>query len=154
MIQAGADVNIVDNHGLTASRICNDLVQQAERFLLAGGVDVNMKTEGGNSFLTKFHKENLRKREEMLNILRLLISAGGNINDVAQDTRQDIRDICLMNICKEIIRTHLLQKHPSNLFVSVPKLGLPTLLEKFLLNNISLEDNNENYTHRGRYESQ
>ena len=154
LIQAGADVNIADNQALTASRICNELVEQVERVLLAGGVDVNMKTEGGNSILTRFVKEHLHRREVMLNILTLLICAGGNINDVAQDTRQDIRDICIMNICKERIRTHLLQKHPSNLFVSVPKWGLPMLLEKFLLNNISLEDNNENHTHRGRYESQ
>ena len=45
-----------------------------------------------------------------------------------------------MYLCREAIRKHLLQMSPVNLFVQIPQLGLPTLLQEYLLFNVALDD--------------
>ena len=46
----------------------------------------------------------------------------------------------LKHLCRQFIRKHLLQMSPVNLFVRVPQLGLPTLLQDYLLFNVALDD--------------
>ena len=44
-------------------------------------------------------------------------------------------------MCREVIRKHLLKLDPhSNLFVRIPELTLPSALNKYLLFNVSLDD--------------
>ena len=47
----------------------------------------------------------------------------------------------LKNLCRKYIRRHQLEKDASNLFIQIPRLGLPTVTTKFLLYNMSLEKN-------------
>ncbi len=42
-------------------------------------------------------------------------------------------DLSLHNLCRWAIRRHLLSVNHVNLLITVPKLGLPTRLEKYLL---------------------
>ena len=80
----------------------------------------------------------------------VMIAAGENVdpgkrNIIAQETRKPERvpeplpteeelQFCLKHICREMIRTHLLDINPhENLFVRLPKLHLPSLLERYLL---------------------
>ena len=50
-------------------------------------------------------------------------------------------DLNLANICRETIRKHLLQMSDVNLFVRVPRLGLPTALVDYMLYNTSVNNN-------------
>ena len=58
---------------------------------------------------------------------------------VRQYLQDDELTLCLMHICRQTIREHLLQMSRVNLFVRVPHLGLPSLLTEFLLYDVSLE---------------
>ena len=53
------------------------------------------------------------------------------------------QDMSLIHFCRETIRKQLLQMSPVNLFVQVPQLGLPTLLQDYLLLNVSLDDDGD-----------
>ena len=45
----------------------------------------------------------------------------------------------LKGLCRRTIRNHLMHPHPNlNLFVLTPKLGLPVLLTKYIVYNVSL----------------
>ena len=50
----------------------------------------------------------------------------------------------LKHLCRETIRKHLLQLDPhENLFHRVPRLGLPALLQRYLLYNQTLDDDDQ-----------
>ena len=62
-------------------------------------------------------------------------------------------DVCLRTQCRRAIRKYLIDGDPLvNFFVKVPKLGLPSALNSYLLYDVSLEeldvrdDNNDEYT--------
>ena len=56
-----------------------------------------------------------------------------------------ISDLSLKHLCREAIRKHLLELDPhSHLFGRVPKLGLPTLLNEYLLYDVTFENDDEN----------
>ena len=59
-------------------------------------------------------------------------------------------EMSLKHLCRQCIRKHLLQMSPVNLFVWVPQLGLPTLLQEYLLCNVSLDDNEISPNHYGK----
>ena len=54
-------------------------------------------------------------------------------------------ELTLHNLCRESIRKHLQNVDPyGNLFCRIPRLGLPSLLVKYLLYNLSLDDDDNN----------
>ena len=51
------------------------------------------------------------------------------------------REISLKSWCREAIRNHLLDLDPhTNLFIRVPLLSLPSLLQRYVLFELSLEE--------------
>ena len=50
--------------------------------------------------------------------------------------RIEEKERCLKHLCRETIREHLLQMSQDNLFVRVPRLGLPKSLTGYLLYNV------------------
>ena len=52
-------------------------------------------------------------------------------------------EMSLKHLCRKAIRKHLLKMSPVNLFVQVPQLGLPTLLQEYLLFNVYLDDDDD-----------
>ena len=139
---AGADKNKQDKDGWTALMYAlNAANMKCVKILLNAGAGVNM---GIYNFI------NLPfTTEERLQLQRLLLAAGQNITDVPQDCLNEIRSpeqMSLSHLCRDVIREHLLElDEHENLFVRVPRLGLPAALQKFLLFNTSLDlDEEEN----------
>ena len=96
--------------------------------------------------------------EERQRLVRVLLAAGDKIRLARQKYYISInveicrvwREMrynskrCLSHLCRKVIRKHLLEldRH-ENLFVRVPKLGLPNPLQKFLLYNTTLDVDEE-----------
>ena len=81
--------------------------------------------------------------------LWMLLAAGVDLNLFSEfipnmpmsiRTHLSEEEMSLMNLCRTSIRNHLLQMSPVNLFVRVPQLGLPRLLQEYLLFNVALDD--------------
>ena len=62
-----------------------------------------------------------------------------NSHDPDAKERQNLR-LTLRHICRETIRNHLIELNSINLFVKVPRLGLPPALARFLLYHESLSE--------------
>ena len=111
------------------------------RLLLKSGADVNRKTGKRYQF------------EQFINtkIVKLLFVAGEEFFYdghfiVSEFKSRAAPELTLHNLCRESIRKHLqnVDLH-ENLFCRIPKLGLPSLLVKYLLYNLSLDDEDNNY---------
>ena len=63
-------------------------------------------------------------------------------------TQPEPKDLCLKSLCRKMIRKHLLQTSPKNLFCTVPLLRLSTELLKYLLCNVSLDASVEEWARR------
>ena len=81
---------------------------------------------------------------QRLLIPRLLRAAGDtsylralNSHDPDAKEQQNLR-LTLRHICRETIRNHLIELNSINLFVKVPRLGLPLSPARFLLYNESV----------------
>ena len=73
-------------------------------------------------------------------IFKLLFAAGQKVEEELFDLFSFSYEtsISLMRFCREVTRKHLLQMSKINLFFRVKKLGLPPLLEKYLVYNVTL----------------
>ena len=127
LIQAGANVNMQDHNGQTA-------VYYAARF---GYMEcVKMLISAGACVKSLTHK-----------ILghgkcgEILVAAGAPVSHyVEKKILQVETEIRLTSLCRDVIRNHLKKMNNMNLFLMVPRLGLPKPLERFLLYNISIHD--------------
>ena len=85
-----------------------------------------------------------RIRQIELEAVTQLFAAGENICMVPKDVKNKVnpqKQMCLMNLCRDVIRDHLLVIDPhENLFVRVSKLNLSEDLLEYLLFNISLDE--------------
>ena len=143
----GADVNQVGNHdwhkfvgpplGL-ASLTCNVKVV---RRLLYAGAKINVA-------LHDLRKRGDTDKVARLQATRLLFAAGetlvfvdvGNPSNSCEETENYLQ-LNMMNICRRVIRKHLLKLDPhENLFVRVPRLGLPAALQRFILYYLTHDD--------------
>ena len=82
--------------------------------------------------------------EDQRKIRELLFAAGEE--DDCQNLRSHLSppsEINLMNICRRVIRQHLLQMDNVILLYRVPMLGLPAALESYLLYDIPQEDDKD-----------
>ena len=78
----------------------------------------------------------------------ILCAAGETIDETRFDIPNYLKELNvesskmnLSHICREAVRKHLINIDPhENLFHRVPKLGLPSALQKYLLYNVSRDD--------------
>ena len=63
--------------------------------------------------------------------------------DVLAEAESIPKDLSLQHLCRNVIRKNLLQMSNLNLFVMVPKLGLPHLSEFLLFSEILDEDDED-----------
>ena len=152
LLEAGASVNACSSYGRTALMAATSAMNLCNvKLLLKAGAHVN-----------KIHFLNQNAIQQHLSyygpswidISKTLFAAGeiidgatverlrckGHYHPVSDDLQRR-NELTLRRICRLVIRQHFLQldKH-ENLFMRIPKLGLPVLLCNFLLHNVALDD--------------
>ena len=155
LLKAGADVNTTGSYGGTA------LVEAARassikcvQILLQWGAHVNKKICYTSQNALEIHIAWSQTLSE--EIVMMLLAAGESTNGptVTRFGDMDItgtpvkvpqclldlnQDKSLKNACREAIRNHLINLNPHvHMFTRVPKLGLPSCLESYLLYNVKL----------------
>ena len=143
LIKSRADVNASDQYGNTALLFSWATVN-CIKLLLQEGACVNKvnKTTGMNTLSSHL----FNSREVNRTIVELLSAAGEDIiADSAGRRPASVpkylkpTELGLKHFCRETIRKHLLLMNKTNLFVQLPKIGLPSSLTQYLLYDVSLE---------------
>ena len=168
LIKAGANVNVTDSAGFTVLKkvvhkadifFLSGLIFMYSQTLNCVNLFLKSGAHVNTSRITptrspREHVEQ-RKSPSRTKLLTILHAAGeytegatvervspdgstryiGVVDSMVEDRYQ------LQNLCREVIRRQLLQVEPPvNLFVKVPRLGLPRLLGRYLLYNRTLDD--------------
>ena len=158
LIEAGADVNTANFKENTILHTavekpdpdveCAGIVKSIKAVLRAG-IQLNMPNEDGLNALS--YGQQIRGlarcpcggqcRKE---VTSLLFAAGETLNDDTKEILDHLntqQKIQLKHICREAIRKHLQELHPhTHLFERIPLLELSSSLTRFLLYNMSLDD--------------
>ena len=150
LIDAGADVNHVYTNDKSALILATEKCHtKCMKLLIKNGAQVNWYAEP----IGPFSKHLFPCNQKALGELYWLLLASGvdsrclNLlfpkSSLIYPSEEEMG---LMYLCREVIRKHLLQMSPVNLFFQVPQLGLPTLLQDYLLLNVALDDDDDNNT--------
>ena len=127
--------------------------------LLRANADVNRTDNFGlNALLRRLHL-NHETNPKKCNVLMLLYAAGETLQgltlrrlkteilegeEVPECIKETFTDTSLKHLCRQHIRKHLIQLKPHrHLFGVIPQLGLQSLIESYLLYNMSLDIDNE-----------
>ena len=141
LIELGVDVNATDDRGytvLTTIAVTAFDHKIKEHFAsvqkcLRAGAHVNKKNEDGETALKLFKHSPLPK------IFCKLLEAAGETKENNNKETESNTIGTLKHLCREIIRKHLLGIRTVNLFCRVPLLGLPSLLNQYILYDVSLD---------------
>ena len=157
LIQAGADVNIDAQDGCTALIACTiSGCTDVARLLLKCNAHINRRTETGRNALTTAITDGESDTTMLLYAAGEILNETTMSNNVGmhkyktvilpRNLRRLKEEWCLKHLCRETIRNHLINLNPNlHLFDRVSKLGLPSLLTKFVLYNISLHSEDTCY---------
>ena len=144
LIDAGADVNHKYKNGKSALFLATENCYiKCMKLLLKKGAEVTCVKYPFRHFLNHLSP---RHQKAMGKPFWLLLAAGVDsvllnlLFPKSSFTYPLEQEMSLMDLCRQFIRKHLLQMSPLNLFVQVPQLGLPTLLQEYLLFNVALDD--------------
>ena len=152
-IKAGADVNLYDMWDFIGNVLTAAAMLESKRIikqLLHAGAHVNKKNRKKYNALETYVCSSHHMRVNK-SICMLLLAAGERVNkttlvnDIGRRTKVPEyllqRDISLKSWCREAIRNHILELDPhTNLFIRVPQLSLPRLLQRYVLFELSLEE--------------
>ena len=149
LLEAGADVNHTNVYGDTPL-INAVLVGNVTniRYLLKKNAEVNTQSANRKNAI---QKHLLRVGIHAHVDVPLILHAAGERYDVEDFEmfpdilKEQYIQFPLKHICREAIRNHLLDLDPyQHLFYRIPQLGLPSILVRYLLYNMSLDNNDEN----------
>ena len=143
LIEAGADVNIADRKGDTVLSIAAATGNVKNLLmLLKAGAHINRGSVVSCPAAYRTFKTGLTPVTSML-----LFAAGERFG--VRDLREKVNtlfdleecDLDLKHLCRERLRRHLIDLNPhAHLFNRIPHLGLPPLLNEYLLYDVSLDD--------------
>ena len=170
-LTAGADVNATDILGQNALMYSSSFHNmqligenlsgiKCVQLLLKAGAHVNRTDRFGYTALSEliYYHQFKGGIKHYANLLKLLVAAGEILNwnpqiGLLKEFVHDFltNDLCLpqislMHMCRETIGIHLIQMNPVNLFITIPQLGLPSVLESYLLYYMSLDVEYEHYS--------
>ena len=146
LVKAGADVNNapsrLDSHLNVASLTNTRYV----KLLLRSNIKINIAHTSFNALM--FHLTHSQKINRK--IVMLLFAAGEKIMPSVGCTNTAIPEyiqheqLSLKEKCREAIRKHLLDIDPQgNLFHRIPKIGLPSVLDRYVLFDMSIDDDDD-----------
>ena len=163
LLEHKADVKVVvkggDDAGLTPLiRSADNGYVNCTRILLTAGAHVNMTLRRNGFNAAETHLSRTGEKDKAL--LKLLFAAGetsssydlkslvfekpskdNNDHDDAHEKGEEEPDINLMATCREVIRSHIAGINPhQNMFVAVKQLGLPDIMQSYLLYGATLEE--------------
>ena len=153
-ISAGADVNKQINTGHTALIQAAIYAHSAHSIslLLSSGGKINVTaSDSYNANNIRFNALELCLRySDVQENIMLLYAAGDTIGgtkvrvpDYLKELIKGRQGLNLQHQCRQTIRKHLIELDPhKNLFNRVPRLGLPSQLQKYLLYYVSLDYDN------------
>ena len=162
LLGAGADVNFKNPRGMTALMCVGSFVTMfhnernyvtCSKLLLHFGAKINMFNEDNHNTLQHYviyHTESLNQ-----DLCMFLFAAGEKIDSTTVELKRKegttlyieipayflFGDLSLKHLCRKIIRKHLINIGPhQHLFGRIPGLGLPSTIVKYLLYNMSLNE--------------
>ena len=154
LIDAGADVNATDRAGNTPLIIASGRSTPGQleclKVLLISGAKINLLNDKKlNALCHHINKSKYRNKPPDRTMVLFLYAAGETLDGITIDEDDDNtscildyldkREICLKHLCREAIRKHLLDiNRNDNVFGRVPRLGLPQILTRYMLFNMSL----------------
>ena len=158
-LKAGANVNVTDTVGKNAlmyacisdnMHVNNKNINSSKcvQLLLTAGAHVNRTDKLGFTALSTllYHHHFKGGIKHYKNLLKLLAAAGEILNWNPQEFVRDFvtNDMCLprlslMHMSRETIGRHLMQMSHINLFITIPRLGLPSSIQSYLLYDMSLD---------------
>ena len=127
LLNAGAIVNVRDDHGQNALEICIG-IRISRRSLWQPKHLALMLFAAGEKVLKAPFRWKYYQRTYCVNVRTFLQKIG-----LLQ------RSLRLTDMCRDRIRKHLIKLNNVNLFVRVRQLGLPVSLASFVVYNVSLE---------------
>ena len=162
LLQARADVNAVDVEGNSILHallkpFANDYRERITclRLVFAAGANVNKWNMRRKTAVTDILIwEGLSLTQECrYAIIKVCFIAGQDIGSAKEQVRKNLAEseleICLRHLCRKAIRNHLLKLDlHQNLFIRVPRLGLPAALNKYVLYGMSLKDETDDLEQR------
>ena len=145
LIDSGADVNASGDLAWTALSITASFGHaQCVLLLLRGGAFINTSTDGKMSS-SPFGTE-LRVVSEETGVL--LHAAGQSVDltvseELGEMFKENDLSTGLKDLCRHAIRKHLLKLNPhQHLLDRIPRLGLPSLLTRYLMYGVSVDEKN------------
>ena len=155
LVDAGADVNATDKEGntpliITSGRSVPGRVE-CLKVLLISGAKVNLlNNKKLNALCHHINKSKYWNKPPDRTMVLLLYAAGETLDGITIDEDDesarcvldylDKREIRLKSLCRETIRKHLIELNFHRcLFNKIPQLGLPTLMTRYLLYNMTLD---------------
>ena len=167
LVEAGAEVNTVNKYDNSALMMTsrNGSVD-CVKLLIEDGADVNMKQTSTSGYSALYYATRTRHDKCVVTLLKaganvnisnqytfcdcpemskaerdLMIYAAGQGGSCSHLSDLEPKEICLMSLCRAAIRNRLLGLNPhENLFVRIPRLGLPSSLTKYLLYDVSTDE--------------
>ena len=142
LIEAGADVNKMCEGNQTALMFfALNLTEnglKGVRLLLRSGAKVNICRQRHWRMKAKKYGRMSRAKPKIIGQICRVLTAGGM--KLSLKLRPIRKPHFLQCLCRAVVRRHLLKLDPhENLFLRIPRLGLPSLLVKYLLFDASLE---------------